>query len=112
MTMTTGSDSRSRTILLNATTVAAGSAVNGVSSTKTYQATGRTTSGAGAATIQVQGSNDEGNTWDTIGTITLTLTNTALVSDGFSSDDRYQRIRGNVTAISGTGASVNLRMGY
>lgn len=111
MTMTTGSDSRSRTILLNATTVAAGSAVNGVSCTKTYQATGRTTSGAGAATIQVQGSNDEGNTWDTIGTITLTLATTAA-SDGFSSDDRYQRIRGNVTAISGTGASVNLRMGY
>ncbi len=99
-------------ILLNATTQAAGEAVAGAAKTKTYQAWGKTSSGAGAATIQVQGSNDEGNTWDTIGTITLTLTNTANVSDGFTSMDRYHKLRGNVTAISGTGAAVNLKASF
>jgi hypothetical protein len=50
-------------------------------------------------------------TWDTIGTISLTLGTTAA-SDSFTSDDRYQYLRGNVTALTGTGATVNLFMGY
>ncbi len=99
-------------LLRSATSQAAGDAVDGIAKTKTYQAWGKTTAGAGAATILVQGSNDEGNTWDTIGTISLTLTNTANVSDGFSSEDRYHKLRGNVSAISGTGASVNLKASF
>ncbi|MFA6046776.1 MAG: hypothetical protein WC718_17475, partial [Phycisphaerales bacterium] len=67
--------------------------------------------GAGAATILVQGTNNNGASWDTIGTITLTL-GTTRTSDSFTSSDRYVAVRGNVTAISGTGASVNLTMGY
>lgn len=97
-------------LLSAAITVAAGTAKGGVASRKTYQANGTTTNGAGAATIQVQGSND-GTSWDTIGTISLTLS-TTNASDSFSSDDRYAVVRGNVTAISGTGASVNLTMGH
>jgi hypothetical protein len=109
--MRTSPNSAKDTALLTAaTTAAAGSAVPGVSGVKTYQANGTTTAGAGSATIKVQGSNNGAN-WDDIGTITLTLSTTTS-SDSFASDDRYAELRGNVTAISGTGASVNLVMGY
>jgi hypothetical protein len=100
-----------KTLLLAKTATGAGSAENGVQGTKTYQASGTTTAGAGAAVILVQGSCDEGANWDTIGTISLTLATTTS-SDSFTSDDHYTLIRGNVQSISGTGASVNLAMGY
>lgn len=100
----------SQTLLKAATATGAGVAAAGVRGVKSYQANGTTTAGAGAATIQVQGSNNGAN-WDTIGTISLTLATTTS-SDGFVSDDRYAHLRGNVTAISGTGASVNLTMGF
>jgi hypothetical protein len=99
------------TLLSAAIATGAGTAVSGRAGVKTFQAWGTTSAGAGAATIQVQGSANEGATWDVIGTITLTLGTTAT-SDSFTSDDRYTTVRGNVTAISGTGASVNLAMGY
>lgn len=98
-------------LLTEATTVAAGSTLVNPNAQKTYQANGVTSAGAGAATILVQGSNDNGASWDTIGTITLTL-GTTRTSDSFTSADRYSQVRGNVTAISGTDASVNLVMGY
>lgn len=79
------------------------------SRSRTYQANGTTTAGSGAATIQVQGSNN-GVNWDTIGTITLTL-GTTSTSDSFTSLDRYMALRANVSAISGTGASVNVAAG-
>jgi hypothetical protein len=87
----------------------AGAATAGAVGPKTFQASGLTSSGTGSATIAVQGTLD-GVSWDTFGTITLTL-GTVSTSDSFSSDDRYVSVRGNVTAISGTGASVNLSMG-
>jgi hypothetical protein len=98
-------------ILTAATTVAAGSAVaSRYKGAKSFQGYGTTSAGAGSATIQVQGSNVETGPWDTIGTLTLTLATTvaAGVSDSFSSLDGYEFYRANVTAISGTGASVNL----
>lgn len=97
-------------LLTAAIATGAGSAVQNLAGVKTYQADGTTSAGAGAATILVQGSND-GTNWDTIGTITLTLATTTS-SDSFASDDRYAHIRGNVSAISGTDASVNLSMGF
>lgn len=110
--MATPDNIDSRVILSDATTVAAGSGVPSVRAAKTYQGTGTTTAGAGAATIQVQGSND-GVVWDAtpISTITLTLGTTAT-GDGFTSIDGYAFVRGNVTAISGTGAAVSLIMGF
>lgn len=93
-------------ILTGATATGAGDSVRGVGTTKTYNLKGATTAGAGAATVQVQGS-ITGAAWVTIGTISLTLATTAS-ADGFTSEDRYPLIRGNVTAISGTGASVDL----
>jgi hypothetical protein len=97
-------------ILSGATATGAGASVSGVKRTKTYQANGATTSGTGAASINVEGSLN-GVNWDVIGTIPLTL-GTSSTSDSFTSADAYDLIRGNVTAISGTGASVNLAMGY
>lgn len=93
-----------------ATTTGANSPLPGWAGTKTYQANGTTTAGAGTATILVQGSNDRTN-WDTIGTLSLTLA-TATSSDSFASSDRYAYVRGNVSALTGTGASVNLNMGF
>jgi hypothetical protein len=97
-------------LLTAKTATGAGTQEPGVRGYKTFQADGTTSSGAGAATVVVQGSNN-GTNWDTIGTISLTLATTTS-SDSFTSSDRYTLVRGNVTAISGTGASVNLSMGY
>lgn len=96
-------------LLVDATTVAAGTAQDGWTGSKTFQAFGTTSAGAGAATIQVQGSHD-GTNWDLLGTITLTLATTTS-SDSFTSSDSYSKLRGNVTAISGTGAEVSLIAG-
>jgi hypothetical protein len=76
---------------------------------RVFQAVGTTSSGAGSATILVQGSLDDTN-WITLGTISLTL-GTAATSDGFATDAPWLYIRGNCTAISGTGASVTLYAG-
>lgn len=101
---------KNATLLNAATATGAGSFANGASGTKTYHASGSTSSGTGAATIIVQGSHT-GVSWDTIGAISLTL-GTSATSDGFTSDDRYTIVRGNVSALSGTGATVTLSMGY
>lgn len=100
-----------KTMLSAVTATGAGAAVSGVSSYKTFQAKGATTAGAGAATVVVQGSNDDGASWDTVGTISLTLSTTST-SDSFTDTSRYGSYRGNVTALSGTGANVTLSMGY
>lgn len=66
--------------------------------------------GAVSATVVVQVSNSKRSTaWITLGTITLSGTTSA--ADGFVSDDSWQYVRGQVTAISGTGAAVTLVMG-
>lgn len=97
-------------MLSNATTTGAGASVTAPRATRTFQASGSTTSGSGAATIKIQVSNDE-ITWLDLGTITLTL-GVAATGDGFASDAPWNYARANVTAISGTGASVNVSMGY
>ena len=84
----------------------AGSALSGLAPEKSCQAYGTTTAGAGAATVAIQASNDNSN-WITVGTITLVLA-TAVSSDGFAMNSLWRHIRANVTAISGTGASVTV----
>jgi len=76
----------------------------------TFQAVGSTGSGAGAAVINIEFSND-GTNWITGGTISLTLSTTA-VDDGFASDAAWKYVRSDVDSISGTGASVTVTMGY
>lgn len=98
------------TLLADVLVTGAGTSMQAWMENRTFQGKGSTTSGAGAATIIVEGSNDDVN-WITLGTITLTL-GTAETSDGFASDARWSYLRGRVSAISGTGAKVSLFMGF
>lgn len=97
--------------LLNAVAVTgAGSTVNAPCNPyRTFQLTGTTTAGAGAATVKVQVSNDN-VVWIDLGTISLTLATTAS-ADAFKDVGAWVYVRGNVTSISGTGAAVTLMMG-
>lgn len=81
---------------------------------RTFHAKGTTSSGAGAASIVVQVSNFESSVdadWITLGTISLTL-GTTSTGDGFASSAGWTYVRGKIASISGTGASVQLVMGY
>lgn len=81
---------------------------------RTFQAFGRTTAGTGSVTVKVQGSNHPNPSidqhWVDLMTITLSLSTTDA-SDGASTDAPWMNVRGKVTAISGTGANVDLWMG-
>lgn len=73
---------------------------------RTFQAFGSTTAGAGAAAINVEVSNDNTN-WIVSATINLTL-GTTVTTDGVAKSENWKYVRGNVTAISGTGAAISL----
>ena len=102
-------------ILDGATTTGAGNAWHqrDTSAMATYnyhsfQAVGNTSASTGAATVLIQVSND-GTNYITLGTITLTL-GTAKTSDGFAVTVNWEYYRANVSAISGTGATVSVYM--
>jgi hypothetical protein len=103
-------------LLDSATATGAGAGISPKSFSKTvveraFHAKGTTSSGTGAATVVVEVSNTDVNAdYITLGTITLTLGVTST-SDGFTSSAPWEFVRGNVTAISGTGATVTLNMG-
>lgn len=68
-----------------------------------------TGTGTVTATIIFDVSNDGVNALSTVlGTITLSGTTSS--SDGFTTDSPWKYIRARVTAISGTGATVNVNM--
>lgn len=71
-----------------------------------FQATGQTTAGAGAAQILIEVSNDDSN-WMTLLTIDLTLS-TSTTSDGCASLGVWKYHRARVASISGTGAAVSV----
>lgn len=99
-----------------ATATGAGTARNPQCTDRTFHAYGTTSAGAGAATIVIEASNKDTPTtstrvdWVTLGTITLTLATTQS-GDGFASQARWRHVRGYVTAISGTGATVTTWIG-
>lgn len=101
-----------RTPILTSGTTTTGqtAAVLGASGTKTFQATAVASSGTGNFTAEVQGSM-RGTYWDTLGTIALTSASTAGMSGGFTSDDRYNFYRANVTAYS-SNITPTVDMGY
>jgi hypothetical protein len=76
---------------------------------RTFQAVGSTSAGAGTADVDIEVSNDNSN-WLVLGTISLVLSTTET-SDGFNSDAPWKHVRGNVTAITGTDATVTVYMG-
>jgi hypothetical protein len=101
-------------LLNNVTTTATGTPQNVQTlrtpqDNRTFQASGQTSAGAGAARVDVEVSNDNTN-WILMGSITLTL-GTTTTTDGFSSLASWTYTRGKVYSITGTGASVSLYMG-
>jgi hypothetical protein len=100
-------------MISSATATGAGERHTPACTARTFQAFGATSSGSGSATVKVQASNvaaPGANDWLDLGTISLTLS-TTRATDGFASDARWRHVRGNVTAISGTGAAVTLLLG-
>jgi len=67
-----------------------------------------TGTGAVSSTVVIEVSND-GTAWLTLGT--LTLSGTTSATNGLALNAHWVYIRGNVTAISGTSAVVNVIMG-
>jgi hypothetical protein len=100
-------------LLSGAATTGAGTAFHNIAGMKTYQAAASTTAGTGTAVVVIQGSNDASCTtcWDTVGTVSLSLT-TTTVSSSFNSDDRHAWIRANVTTLSGSTPTVSVTRSY
>jgi hypothetical protein len=96
------------------TTTGASSATYKESPWSTFQGI-VTGTGTVTATVVIQGSNEDAtfngakSNWATVATITLTGTTTA--TDGATSVSTWRYVRSNVTAISGTGAIVEVIMG-
>lgn len=98
-------------VLLSAvTTTGAGEVHELWGAMRTYSAYGSTSAGSGSATITIEVRNDTAAPWITMGTITLTL-GTSATTDGLSSIVPWRYTRANVTAISGTGATVTAYAG-
>lgn len=95
---------------LAADIIATGAAtkVDSIPGPKTYGANGATSASTGAATILIEGSFD-GATWSTIATLSLTLGTTATATHA-NSPDAFPMVRANITAITGTGAKVQVQM--
>jgi hypothetical protein len=75
----------------------------------TFQAT-VTGTGTVTATINIEVSLD-GTNWCSTPAGTITLSGTTSSSDGFTTASSWKYVRANVTAISGTGATVVVLMG-
>ncbi len=76
--------------------------------TATFQASGTTSAGSGAASVSIQVSNNNSD-WLTAGTISLTL-GTTSTSDGFAITAPWAWVRAKLDSISGTSASVTVLM--
>lgn len=96
-------------LLTDAVAPGAGDAHAPWAARRTFQAVGSTSSGAGAADVRIEVSND-GVNYIEAGAITLTLS-TSASSDGFASDAAWRYVRARVDSISGTGAAVTVWMG-
>jgi malic enzyme len=102
-------DGKVTSLLTNATAVVTGTSfeVPKGRAKRTFQADLDGT-GAISATVLVEGSNT-GDKFLLLATISLS--GTGSTSDGFASDAEWAYVRARVTAISGTGATVNVSMG-
>jgi hypothetical protein len=97
-----------------ATATGASSPIYKESPWSTFQAI-VTGTGTVSATVVMQGSNEDATfngtkaNWVTINTFTLSGTTTA--TDGYTSVSTWRYVRANITAVSGTGATVEIIMG-
>ena len=96
--------------LLNALVVAPGVPVGTTVAAVAADGRSLTLSAAATASGLVQG-NFFANNWCTTALGTITLTGTNSSSDGFTTQAPWRYVRANVTAITGTGASLNVLMG-
>lgn len=78
-------------------------------STITFQAVGKTSSGAGTGTVAVEVSNN-GVDWLTFGTINISFSTTSG-TDGLVIDAPWGYVRAKCTNIGGTNARINVLMG-
>lgn len=97
------------TIVDAATSTGLGSSFQPWGKKRVFQVIGSVSSGSGSSDIDIEGSLD-GNNWVKLNTFNLTLS-TTVVTEKYVTDEPWKYIRGNVTAISGTGASVSLFLG-
>jgi hypothetical protein len=91
------------------TSTTTGSGVYKDSPYSTFQAT-VTGTGTVSATVVIDVSND-GTNWVATSLGTITLSGTTSSSDGFATTASWKYVRARVTAISGTGATVQVYMG-
>ena len=102
------------TVVNGATTNVASTAVTTIpKGVRTWIGYGTTSAGAGSCTLTVEGSMD-GTVWKTIGTMTLTLATTITTdtnTDSFTDQSSFVQYRGRTASITGTGASVTLKVG-
>ena len=95
-------------LLVDVTTTGAGEIKSPVGNNLTFQAYGKTATGSGAVSVDIEVSLDQVH-WEQMLTISLTLT-TSDSSDGYKIENSsWKYIRANVTSISGTGAEVSCR---
>jgi len=105
-----GGEALSYQILTDVTTTVASEAISVGSNNKAFQVKGSTTSGAGAASVVIEVSNDPIWPWITLATISLTL-GTTETSDGVVMLAGWKWVRIRVASISGTGAKVSASVG-
>lgn len=99
--------------LLDAVTSTGASTTNNkiLNTNRTFFAVGTVTAGAGSATILIQASNDNSN-WILLDTISLQIASSASAGIGAYIDtSAWKYIRANVSAISGTDATVTVTAG-
>lgn len=100
------------TLLNGRTTTGAGDTVGLDGDSRTYFATLTGTSGALAATVDLEVSNDGGAHWDVAATFTLNVATWSSAAndavDSVAVIHAYDSVRANVRSISGTGASVSM----
>jgi hypothetical protein len=100
--------------VLSSTATGASSPIYKESPYGTFQAI-VTGTGAVTATVDIQVTNEaatfngDKSSWITLGTISLTGTTTA--TDGFTTVCPWRYVRANITAVSGTSATVEIIMG-
>jgi len=97
------------TLLNAATATGRGNEAPGFGDRTTVQVSGATTSGAGAAQVDIEVSND-GTNWIVAGTINLVLS-TTTASYGLVIDGAWLNVNANIISISGTGANVTAKVG-
>lgn len=91
-----------------------GDPVAPLSINKTFQLFGNTSAGAGAATVLIEGSNDDteiDKAYVTLDTLALVLNGTTVIHDFGVNNDAWKYVRARCTTLSGTDATITCIIG-